>query len=823
MERKHFIPSIILKEQKRLDSGYYPTIDKNTGYHFPLEELAMKSKIKQSFSSYKDYIISKCQYLDFTGMEAMLSEGLGLEKLYVPLRVRPSSRIDDCRDIDDFKDFDKNDIDVFGSDFEAVFQQMYEAHVPGEDSLMAVILGQPGSGKTTLLKWLALQCINQRGKYSFENLTPVFISLKDLARDPDGSYREENILEVAMDIIAKEYHDPTFLNESFTSGKILFLLDGLDEVADEILRAEVIRWIQLQDIHKNCMLVTSRFSGLRDGGELNFRGVVPLLVIQDFNDNDKERFLRSWFETVGEAMVKEKEKIEDIWIKEKANRQVVNLIAKLESLHHNHLLSAAHNPQLLTMIALIHERQALLPSEGYQVVAAALRVMIEMCNEVNRMQNTFFSVRVCMRHLARLAVLSLKEHRQELDETEIEAVLPQKIENQPLDIFLREMGLKSGVLYRLKGNYGFTYRPFQEYLAAWYYAVDIENQNQILAHRLKDSWIEVYKFYVNLADARVFFNQIIADLEEYYWVQMTLWEDCLASLVDTALRKEIELMFCRKIFAVLTNITYDDVHLEQEVIYLFLYYGLYKHASLAEAEGWQLFHHARHPFLQSVGSSILNRAGESVQAELMAQIKARIMAHENENFSDHQYIKDSIYRDNNSFLLLIAGRKNLWDFHFVLTSLKSRNSVLVYLNFLFLRYVIYLKVFGFLPGFPHRPQIRFLQKALNELEVFEHIEFKEILDHLDLCYLVDFRFLLDMHSIQYYKHLRSTLRFKHFEILQSRFETKYKEEFFEKKEEIHAWADHAIATLHSLSDLQLKKYFPGTTAEELARFRKEKE
>lgn len=299
MERKHFIPIGDFSEKKRYDSGYYAIIDKKGGFHLPPEEMDMKSKIKKHCNTYKEYINAKYQNLEFTGLDALLPEGLLLENFYISLRVRPSSRIDDCSDINDFKELDKDDIDAHGHDFEAVFQQMVEASsTQDEESLMAVILGKPGSGKTTLLKWIALQCVNQTGKYPFEQLTPIFIPLRELSRDPDGTYRERKILEVAMDLINKEFTDTAFLNDLFVSGRILFLLDGLDEVADENLREEVIRWIQVQDIHRNCMLVTSRYTGLHDDRELNFRGAVPILALQDFNTDNMAQFLKNWFAAV---------------------------------------------------------------------------------------------------------------------------------------------------------------------------------------------------------------------------------------------------------------------------------------------------------------------------------------------------------------------------------------------------------------------------------------------------------------------------------------------------------------------------------------------
>jgi hypothetical protein len=41
------------------------------------------------------------------------------------------------------------------------------------------------------------------------------------------------------------------------------------------------------------------------------------------------------------------------------------------------------------------------------------------------------------------------------------------------------------------------------------------------------------------------------------------------------------------------------------------------------------------------------------------------------------------------------------------------------------------------------------------------------------------------------------------------------------KPEIDAWADKAIKKLHALSDKELLKYFPNTTADEIKSFREQ--
>lgn len=90
-----------------------------------------------------------------------------------------------------------------------------------------MILGKPGSGKTTFLKHLAVNCSRRK---IHPNLIPVLIELRQI-RSEDWKL---------MTAISKQMElSPKHVERLLDQGKLLVLMDGLDEVPTEQLRRNV--------------------------------------------------------------------------------------------------------------------------------------------------------------------------------------------------------------------------------------------------------------------------------------------------------------------------------------------------------------------------------------------------------------------------------------------------------------------------------------------------------------------------------------------------------------------------------------------------------
>jgi energy-coupling factor transporter ATP-binding protein EcfA2 len=152
-----------------------------------------------------------------------------------------------------------------------------------------VVLGDPGAGKSTLLKYLITRFTQPRPQKRISSgpsqsllairrlqgskqivPCPIYVSLRSCQKKNDTLL--EDILDPETKILAsmlpsdlRKKMPPTFIERCVRKGRAILLLDGLDEVTDEEMYADVVRkinYIQLS-YPENSVVVTSRIARWR--------------------------------------------------------------------------------------------------------------------------------------------------------------------------------------------------------------------------------------------------------------------------------------------------------------------------------------------------------------------------------------------------------------------------------------------------------------------------------------------------------------------------------------------------------------------------------
>ncbi|KST64421.1 HEAT repeat domain-containing protein [Mastigocoleus testarum] len=249
-------------------------------------------------------------------------------------------------------------------------QLLTEKNSKKKNSQKFVLLGAPGSGKTTLLSYFAVMLAQDKAKKA-ENqeklgldpdvdYLPILIRMRDLSRQGNIS-----ILDYAKEFAEKTMSVKTlptgFFEYWLEDGRALILLDGLDEVAEEAKRYDVVRRIEnfLGQFQNNLAIITSRPAGYKR--DFFRTEEFPHYQLQSFDDEKIEEFIDRWYDS----------RIQD---QAEAERRKDSLRKALNDNERIKLL--ARNPLLLTIISLIHRYQAILPRERHKLYNKAVETLL---------------------------------------------------------------------------------------------------------------------------------------------------------------------------------------------------------------------------------------------------------------------------------------------------------------------------------------------------------------------------------------------------------------------------------------------------------------
>jgi len=227
-----------------------------------------------------------------------------------------------------------------------------------------VLLGAPGAGKTTLMSYFAVMLAQNQpeilGLDPETDWLPILMRMRDLGRYPDIGILDYG-RQFAEKTMAVQQLPGGFFEYWLSDGRALILLDGLDEVAQEAKRYDVVKRIEsfLGQFEGNRAIITSRPAGYKR--DFFRTEEFPHYQLQSFDDAKIEKFINYWYD----SRVPEKEE---------AQRRKDSLIKALDDNDRIKLL--ARNPLLLTIIALIHRYQAQLPKERYKLYDKAVETLL---------------------------------------------------------------------------------------------------------------------------------------------------------------------------------------------------------------------------------------------------------------------------------------------------------------------------------------------------------------------------------------------------------------------------------------------------------------
>jgi len=415
---------------------------------------------------YRAFLLRDCGQMSIEGVRADMNTAqrrFDLERLFVPLNVLPTPP----------------DIPETDPTREETLRRWHDEHLKphafGEIFTRCprlALLALPGGGKTLLLKRLAVAYADPvRREASHDRLpelelTPVLIRCRE--------WREHihrpilSLLRKLPDITGHASLDgiAEALLPLFRAGKVLLLVDGLDEIHDDGARTTFVEHLEqfLDEYELTRLVVTSREAG--------FSLVAPVLSrfcerwrVAPLDPDTITALCVHWHHLMsGESHETEVEA-----------RAVAEHLLRNKSLHR-----LAETPLLLTMLLVVKKGAGRLPPDRVSLYGRAVEVLLDTWNIKGHAR---LDPKEAVPQLAYVAFELMRVGRQTATESELLRLLAEARENVPQirryatdspHAFLKRVELRSSLVieagYQVEGNstvpfYQFRHLTFQEYLA----------------------------------------------------------------------------------------------------------------------------------------------------------------------------------------------------------------------------------------------------------------------------------------------------------------------------------------------------------------------
>lgn len=343
-----------------------------------------------------------------------------------------------------------------------------------------LVVGNPGGGKSIYLQRIGWECLRSHGirqrdcsgspHYDHE-LLPILLELKRCRSDETASL---------VELLAREFADCGFpenvemVKALLTAGKLLVLLDALDEVAQDRIAAVVDQAQSLIRRYPDCRFIISCRIAFRHDYFKDFQDVTLL----EFADEQISHFINNWF--CGKE--------------QQVERIAERFVSELHQAEHKATLELARSPVLLGYLCVGYQGTLQLSSNRAEIYRRALDIYLQEWNAKNlktahiRQVHDSLPPETELLMLAQIAYDSLERERFFLTRDEwltcirdFMADLVDRPKSLPVGSILENIAVSQGlVVQRTHQDWSFSHLTLQEYLAAYH----------IDQHGLMEDWVQ---------------------------------------------------------------------------------------------------------------------------------------------------------------------------------------------------------------------------------------------------------------------------------------------------------------------------------------------
>jgi hypothetical protein len=331
-------------------------------------------------------------------------------------------------------------------------------------------------------------------------------------------------------------------------GRLLILLDGVDEVPGDRLDKAITHMRDFIDRHSNNRFVISCRTAFYKGYFSRFRDV----LLADFDDDQVANFVRNWFRSDQDRQHGIAEEFLKI-LGEPANASAKEL---------------ASTPLLLTFLCLTYDDRQRLPPNRSELYRQALEILMERWAASKRVHNEpvyqELHSRLEVQMLAEIAAPAFRDNRYFFTRRELldnittflrnELNAPSHLDSsQVLNAIEIQQGL---IVQRAQDAWSFSHLTLQEYLTAVWYE-DTKQTKNLIKHLFDVRWREVF---ILLAGSISKTDDLLKQMQRAAEKQLTSAPQCVrllhwANNRISPLENEKQTMAARRAFAIAIALT----------------------------------------------------------------------------------------------------------------------------------------------------------------------------------------------------------------------------------------------------------------------------
>ena len=451
--------------------------------------LDIDALVRQSRSQRQDKIQDQCGTLQLLD----ISRPIKIDDLYIDVNTLEEIPSQQWLDFADLQRFTSKEFERF--ELGEVSQTQIAGMKAVEIYSKLRVLGKPGAGKTTFLQHLAIRC--NRGSFAADRV-PIFVTLRDFADEATAG--ELSLLNyIREEFFTSGILDPSVIETLLREGRVLLLLDGLDEVLDQKRKVVVKEIRRLSEKYqKNLFVVTCRTAA----NAVNLRRFTDV-EMAPFTQEQIVAFAKKWFTALTKTTL------------QAGQEQSVQFIERLDLPEHRPFRRLAVTPLFLHLACLIFHHQGKFPTKRSEFYKQCLDLLLNRWDEAKGIERDEvyhgFLLPQKLKLLSQLATVTFEQGDYFFERQAVEqqigdyirdlpnaSVEPEELQLESAGI-LKAIELQHGLLAeRVQGIFSFSHQIFQEYFTARKIAAsqNLQDSDQslerLVSHMTEPRWREIF-------------------------------------------------------------------------------------------------------------------------------------------------------------------------------------------------------------------------------------------------------------------------------------------------------------------------------------------